>query len=67
MADLARTMADAAGRPDLQPTFADPRPGDVAHSLADLTLARDALGYEPVVDFEDGLAATVDWYRGQTT
>ena len=33
------------------------------HSLADLSAARRLLGYEPIVGFRDGLAATVDWYR----
>jgi UDP-glucose 4-epimerase len=39
------------------------RAGDVKHSLADLTRARKSLGYEPKVDFEDGLRRTVEWYR----
>jgi UDP-glucose 4-epimerase len=41
------------------------RAGDVKHSLADLTLAKKHLGYEPAVDFEEGLRRTVDWYRGK--
>jgi UDP-N-acetylglucosamine/UDP-N-acetyl-alpha-D-glucosaminouronate 4-epimerase len=40
-----------------------PRPGDVKHSLADITLARKTLGYRPLVDFETGLRQTVEWYR----
>ncbi len=39
------------------------RVGDVKDSLADITAAREALGYEPIVDFKDGLRKTVDWYR----
>lgn len=39
------------------------RAGDVKHSLADLSLAREQLGYEPAVNFEEGLRRTVDWYR----
>jgi nucleoside-diphosphate-sugar epimerase len=61
--DLARRMAALLDRPDLEPQFAPPRPGDVPHSLADVSLARRAIGYEPLVDFETGLAATVKWYR----
>ena len=34
------------------------------HSLADLTRARELLGYEPIVTMEQGLAETVDWYKG---
>ena len=41
------------------------RTGDVKHSLADLSLARKHLGYEPGVNFEEGLRRTIEWYRGQ--
>ena len=39
------------------------RPGDVRHSLADITLARKKLGSRPKVDLDAGLEQTVDWYR----
>jgi nucleoside-diphosphate-sugar epimerase len=45
------------------PHHAEARLGDVQHSLADITRARAALGYDPLVGFEDGLRRTVDWYR----
>src|SRR6266436_6053751 len=41
------------------------RAGDVKHSLADLSLAEQQLGYKPKVNFEEGLRLTVEWYRGQ--
>lgn len=41
------------------------RVGDVKHSLADLSLARKHLGYEPAVAFEEGLHRTIEWYRSQ--
>ena len=41
------------------------RAGDVKHSLADLSLAKEHLGYAPVVDFEEGLRRTIEWYREQ--
>ena len=44
----------------LEPEFAPPRPGDVKHSFADITLARRVLGYEPRVDFETGIARTFE-------
>jgi UDP-glucose 4-epimerase len=47
----------------VQPQFAPPRPGDVRESQADITLARSFLGYEPQVDFEDGLRRSIDYYR----
>ena len=39
------------------------RAGDVKHSLADLTRAKEHLGYTPHVDFEEGLHRTIAWYR----
>jgi UDP-glucose 4-epimerase len=40
-----------------------PRVGDVRDSLADITLARGLLSYEPVVDFPEGLRRSLTWYR----
>ena len=40
-----------------------PRAGDVRHSLADISLAREVIGYEPRVSFADGLARTIEWYK----
>lgn len=40
----------------------EPRQGDVRHSLADITKAREILGYEPKVDFETGLFLTLEWF-----
>lgn len=39
------------------------RAGDVKHSLADISLARQVIGYEPLVDFADGLRRAIDWYK----
>jgi len=46
-----------------KPAYVSPRAGDVLHSLADIRLARELLGYRPVVDFREGLRRTVEWYR----
>ncbi len=43
--------------------YEPPRTGDVKHSLADISAAQKHLGYRVVVDFEEGLRRTVDWYR----
>jgi len=50
----------------VRPRYDPPRPGDVRHSLADISLARQVLGYEPRVGFEEGLRRTVDWFRAKT-
>ena len=47
----------------LAPVFVDPRPGDVKHSRASIEKAREMLNYEPIVDFDEGLARTLDWYK----
>jgi nucleoside-diphosphate-sugar epimerase len=47
------------------PRYDPPRSGDVLHSQADISLARQVLGYEPKVRYEQGLRKTVEWYRGE--
>ncbi len=48
------------------PIFGPSRPGDILHSLADISLAREVLGYEVAVPFLEGIARTVAWYRDAT-
>jgi UDP-glucose 4-epimerase len=48
---------------NVQPKFEPARAGDVRESLADITLARALLGYEPQVEFEEGLRRSIDYYR----
>ena len=36
---------------------------DVKHSLADILLAKEVIGYEPVVLFKEGLGRAIEWYR----
>ena len=45
--------------------YADARPGDVKHSLADIGKARRLLGYAPQVSFRDGLERVIAWYRAR--
>ena len=46
-----------------QPQYGPEREGDVKHSLADISRAEAGLGYKPLVNFEEGLRRTVEWYR----
>ncbi|UCG57665.1 MAG: SDR family oxidoreductase [Phycisphaerales bacterium] len=48
---------------DVKPVYTNPRPGDVKHSLADITAARNLIGYKPLVPFRQGLEKAIDWYR----
>ncbi|MBL8962476.1 MAG: NAD-dependent epimerase/dehydratase family protein [Phycisphaeraceae bacterium] len=60
--DVLARMGEALGV-DATPTFAPPRAGDVRHSVADISRARDLIGYEPVVDFAEGIRRTLAWAR----
>ncbi len=48
---------------DTPAEYTDPRPGDIKHSLADITRAKELLGFEPRIDFEQGLRLAIDWYK----
>ena len=56
------TINGLAGR-NIKPIYTAPRPGDVKHSLADITLAKKTIGYEPKVLFPEGLQKAIGWYR----
>jgi UDP-glucose 4-epimerase len=62
--DLVGALNQVLGT-NLAPMHADPRSGDVRHSLADISAARAALNFTPPVDFMEGLRRTVAWYREQ--
>jgi nucleoside-diphosphate-sugar epimerase len=59
--ELAEMIIEAIGA-DITPEFGDTRPGDVRDSQADSTRAREALGWQPAVTFEDGLKQTIEWF-----
>jgi nucleoside-diphosphate-sugar epimerase len=60
---LFEIIRDLTGAKGVEPIYAEPRQGDVRHSLADISKARAAFGYQPLVDLEEGLRQTVEWYR----
>jgi UDP-glucose 4-epimerase len=51
------------GKENIKPVYAPPRPGDIKHSLADITRAKEVIGYEPFISFEEGITKAIDWYR----
>ena len=61
--EIADGILEAAGRPESLKTIVPDRPGHDRRYLLDSTKIRTELGWEPVVDFESGLKATVEWYR----
>ena len=60
--EILRILNEELGT-DIEPEFQPPRAGDVKHSLADISLAVESIGYTPAVYFEEGLRKAVNWYR----
>ena len=48
---------------DFAATYREPRAGDIRNSLADITLAKKLLGYQPTTKFEDGLKETIEFFK----
>ena len=48
---------------EIQPKYEEARPGDIRHSLADITKAEEMLGFRPRVSIMDGLRTTIEWYK----
>ena len=48
---------------EVEPIYTDVRPGDVKHSLADITRAKKKIDYDPLIRFNEGLEMAIDWYR----
>jgi nucleoside-diphosphate-sugar epimerase len=62
--ELATTISRLLGvTRTLLPIHEPERPGDVRHSLADISKAEQVLGYHPQVDLETGLRLTIDWFQ----
>ncbi len=60
---LLDELKSLTGKPDVVADYKEPRAGDVKHSLADITRARNLLGFEPRVDLRSGLELTIDWWK----
>jgi nucleoside-diphosphate-sugar epimerase len=61
--DLAKESIAVNGKKSLQPKYEDARPGEIEHSLADITAARKALAWEPKTSLKEGLAKTYAWLK----
>jgi nucleoside-diphosphate-sugar epimerase len=60
---LLAELKDLTGTHDVEAEYLEPRVGDVRHSLADISMARELLGYESKVDLREGLQRTIDWWK----
>ncbi len=56
-------VINAAVGKNIKPIYDAPRPGDIKHSLADITLAQKLLSFKPTVPFKQGLQKAISWYR----
>ncbi|HKP81485.1 MAG TPA: SDR family oxidoreductase [Pyrinomonadaceae bacterium] len=62
---LLAELKELMGQQDVTAEYLEPRVGDVRHSLADITMARELLGYESKVDLREGLHRTIDWFKSK--
>jgi len=60
--DLYDTMCEKLGK-QIEPEFGPERPGDIKHSNADISKAKELLGYNPQYSFERGLSLAIEWYK----
>lgn len=60
--DLYHKLCELIGK-DIEPIFGPARAGDIKHSYADISKARQLLGYDPDWSFERGIAAVIEWYK----
>src|SRR6202158_5019889 len=64
--EVVRVLAKISGK-TLETKSQPSRDGDIRDSQADITQAKELLGYEPQVSFEEGLSRTYEWYRATQT
>lgn len=60
---LLGLLKSLTGKTSIEAVYDQPRAGDVKHSLADNTLAKEALDYQTLVGLEEGLRRTIDWWK----
>ena len=66
--EVAHRIAAVLGRPELQPVVMGRyRVGDIRHCFADLSRAREYLGYEPQIDLDQGLQTLAAWLEGRSS
>lgn len=60
--DVYHSLTKALGK-DIEPHFGPERAGDIKHSNADISKAKELLGYEPDYSFDDGIQEAIEWYK----
>jgi len=59
---VVNTIKELLGK-DIAPKYLPPRFGDIKHSLADVSRAKEVIGYEPTIGFDEGIRKAIDWYK----
>jgi UDP-glucose 4-epimerase len=62
--ELAKLIMKITGK-KIEPKYKEPRPGDIKHSLADISKAKQKLGYVPKTKMQEGLEETIEWFHKQ--
>jgi UDP-N-acetylglucosamine/UDP-N-acetyl-alpha-D-glucosaminouronate 4-epimerase len=60
---LLEELKAIVGKPEVKASYQEARLGDVKHSLADISRARELLRYQPSVGLSEGLKRTIDWWK----
>ena len=60
--DVYNSLCKALGK-DIKPIFGPERKGDIKHSNADISKAKELLGYNPNYSFEEGIKLAISWYK----
>ena len=60
--DIYGTLCAELGK-SIEPVYGPDRPGDIKHSHADISKARERLGYDPEYSFADGIRLAIEWYE----
>lgn len=61
--DIYYGLTKALGKEDVEPNFGPDRAGDIKHSNADISKAKELLGYDPDYSFQDGIKLAIEWYK----
>lgn len=62
LVDMYNVLCDLLGK-DIEPKFGPERKGDIKHSNADISLAKNLIGYNPEWSFEKGITEAIKWYK----
>ena len=64
--EIAQRLCKVLDKADIEPEITGRyRVGDIRHCFANITLARETLGFEPAIDLETGIADLAEWLEGQ--